>query len=318
MEKERYKTVVKVSRPILTLFEFAISVFLIAATAQITLGNSLKSYLITGISIVLGVTTYLIWYTDGIERGESTTKVFNTSLRFHTYARTITNMQVVEQLKEFCKKKNEDYAKELVLAKLAEYTLSLKELEEYTEKLKNARLEAKTKPRIKIGALCIGKVIDYGDDFNTYIKQFDKDQLKALNFLSSKTIYFKKLVPKDLTESGKARKGIKPENLEHKDLPFTLISKIVWGIALGVLTAYIVFTRNDAWTTNETIQVLMWAFSISYNVYTSVRAGYKAVTVDRYNYFKDKNELCVDFFGFIGKSVDDIEKESKLQEQLKS
>ena len=120
MEKERYKTVVKVSRPILTLFEFAISVFLIAATAQITLGNSLKSYLITGISIVLGVTTYLIWYTDGIERGESTTKVFNTSLRFHTYARTITNMQVVEQLTEFCKKKNEDDTKELVLAKLAD------------------------------------------------------------------------------------------------------------------------------------------------------------------------------------------------------
>lgn len=313
----QYKNILRVARPILTIFEYAISVLLIAVTAQITLGNSLKSYLITAISIVLGITTYIIWYSDGVDRGEATTSVYNTTLRFHTYARTITNMQVKAKLVEFCNQKNEEFERELILSKLAQFTLSFEELTSYKEKLKEARGKAIIKPKVKIFSLGFGKKEELGEDFIHFCKQFDKQQLKCLNELASRSIKFDKLEPKDLTEAISGRRRIKPKNEEHKHLPSTLISKIVWGVVLGVFTAYIALSKKDAWTTNETIQVLMWAFSISYNIYTSVRAGYKSVVVDKYNYFKDKNELCADFFGFINKPISEVEAESNLQAKLK-
>ena len=164
-KQNQFKTALRVARPILTLFEYAISVLLIAVTAQLTFGNSLKSYIITAISIVLAITTYAVWYTDGIERGEATKEVYNTSLKFHTYARAITNLQVLSKLKEYCEKKNKEYEQEVVITKLAEYTLELNDLITYKENLKKARIGAIMRPKWQIGKLSIGHKLDLGEEF---------------------------------------------------------------------------------------------------------------------------------------------------------
>lgn len=307
----------KVARPLLTIFEYALSVLIILVTAQVTFGNTLTTWIITAISVVLAVSTYAVWFTDGVERAEKLQSVYNTTLRFNTYARAISNMQVMDQQKEFCKKKNEEYAKELLISKLAEQELSLENLNEYKENIKKARVGAISKPKWVFGKIKIGKQVELGDEWNKYIKQFSKKQIKLMAYLSEHSIKFQKLTPKDLTKSMKAQKELKPINTEHEHLPKTLVSKIIWGVALGLFTASIGLTRKGAWTMNETIQVVSWAFSISYNIYASIKAGYKTVSVDRYNYFKDKNELCAEFFGYIGKSVEDIEKNANLEALLK-
>ena len=177
----------------------------------------------------------------------------------------------------------------------------------YTEKLQNARVKAKIKPRWVVGRLKIGKIKEYPEDFVDFCKQFNKMQLKVMLWLTGHRIKFDKVTPDDLTKATVKHKGIKPKNTEHKKLPMTLISKVVWGVMLGLLTAYIIFANKGVWTMNETIQVLTWAFSISYNIYTSVVAGYKSVSIDRYNYYIEKIELTTEFFGYINTPMNEIE-----------
>ena len=74
-----------------------------------------------------------------------------------------------------------------------------------------------------------------------------------------------------------------------------------------------VFTKKGEWTINETIQVISWAFSISMNIYTSIRSGYKAVTINRYQYYKAKNEICLEYFAFAGKKIEDVEQDLEGQ-----
>lgn len=313
----QYKNIMKVARPLLTIFEYALSVLIIAVTAQISFGNTLTTWIITAISVVLAVSTYAVWFTDGVDRAERLQSVYNTTLRFNVYARAISNMQVMDKQKEFCDKKNADFALELTISKLTEHELSLKDLETYKENLKKARIEAIIKPKWVLGKLKIGKTTDLGDEWRNYIKQFSKKQLRLLAYLSEHAIKFDKLEPKDLTKSMSSKTAIKPKNTEHEHLPKTLLSKIIWGVALGLFTASIALMKKGAWTMNETIQVVSWAFSISYNIYASIKAGYKTVSVDRYNYYKDKNELCAEFFGFIGKTVEQIEQDANLTALLK-
>lgn len=314
--KKGFNNILKVARPLLTLFEYAVSVLIIAVTAHIVFGSNLQTWIITAISVVLAVSTYAIWYSDGVERGENTAKVFNTTLRFNTYAKKIRELQLQDKQREFCKMKNEQHRLDLIIEKLAEYELNLKDLTSYKEQSQIARESAIRKPKLKVGSLSIGKRLHYTDEeFIKMQHRYTPKQLKVLNWLSTHEIKFEKIVPKDLTKSTWKVKGIKPKNTEAKKLPSKLISKILWGVALGLLTASIAFTRKGAWTMNETIQVVTWAFSISFNIYTSVLTGYKSVTVDRFNYFTEKIELTTEFFGFIGQKVDDIEQE--LQNQLR-
>lgn len=310
----KFKSILKVVRPLLTIFEYAVSVLIIAVTAQIVFGNNLQTWIITLISIVLSVSTYAIWYSDGVDRGEQTAKVRNTTLRFNVYARKIRELQVQDKQREFCEKKNAQHRKDLIIEKLTEYELSLSDLTTYKEKLQKARVEAKIKPKRYLGGIITIKKVEYPQDFVDFCKQFDKKQLKVLSVLASKEIKFDKIVPKDLTKSTWKVEGIKPINNESKKLPHNLISKVVWGVALGLITASIAFTKKGEWSMNETIQVVSWAFSISFNIYSSVVAGYKSVVVDRFNYFQEKIELTTEFFGFISQPLSDME--SEIQDGL--
>ena len=110
----KFKNAMRVARPLLTLLEYAVSVLVISVTAQVVFGNNLQTWIITAISVVLATTTYAIWYSDGVERAEKTAKVYNTTLRYNTYAKKIRELQVTKEQKEFCEKKNEQYAKELM------------------------------------------------------------------------------------------------------------------------------------------------------------------------------------------------------------
>lgn len=313
----KFTSIMKVVRPLLTLLEYAVSVLIIAVTAQVAFGSNLQTYIITAISIFLAVSTYAVWFMDGKERGERTDAVYNTTLRFHTYARAISNKQLMDKQKEFCLKKNEEHRLELIKARLSEYELKLDDLTEFKENLKEARSASIRAPKLKIGSIVLLYKTEMGEKFALYCKKYTKAQLKVLRRLADRKIKCDTIEPKDLTSSiSTTIKSIKPTNKENKGLPLTLIGKIVWGVLLGIFTMSIVFTRKDHWTINETIQVVVWGFSISYNIYSSIVAGYKSVVIDRFNYYKAKIELCTEFFGFVDISPENIEKEEHLQDKL--
>lgn len=293
------KIIARVLRPILTAIEYAIAVLIVAVTTQIIFGNNLQTWVITIVSISLAVFTSIIWYSDGVDRGENVDSVKFTTFRYHSYAKAILDLQNFDLIREFCVKKNEDYERELLSAKLSHYELSLQNLIDYREMGKKARETAIRKPQIKLGAISIGKRLHYTDEeFIKLRHRYTDKQLKVLEKYSSAKISFKHLQVKDVIRANDKAESLVPTNTEKHVLPTRIISKIIWGALLGLFTAGVVFTRKGAWTINETIQVISWAFSISLNIFTSIRSGYKSVTVNRYQYYKAKNEICMEFFAF--------------------
>lgn len=302
------KNIARVLRPILTAIEYAIAVLIVAVSTQIIFGNSLQTWVITIVSICLAVFTSIIWYSDGVDRGEQVVSVYNTTLRYHTYARAILNDQDFDKLREFCAKKNEDYEQELLSAKLSEYELSLQNLIDFREAWKIARETAIRKPKVKIGNILIGKRLHYTDEnFEKLRHRYSQEQLKILEHYADKKIKFKHLQVKDIIRANDKTETLVPTNTEKSVLPSRIVSKIIWGTILGLFTAGVVFTKKGEWTINETIQVISWAFSISMNIYTSIRAGYKSVVDNRYRYYKAKNEICLEYFAFIHKDTQPIE-----------
>lgn len=315
------KIIARVLRPILTAIEYAIAVLIVAVTTQIIFGNNLQTWVITIVSISLAVFTSIIWYSDGVDRGENVDSVKFTTFRYHSYAKAILDLQNFDLIREFCVKKNEDYERELLSAKLSHYELSLQNLIDYREMGKKARETAIRKPQIKLGAISIGKRLHYTDEeFIKLRHRYTDKQLKVLEKYSSAKISFKHLQVKDVIRANDKAESLVPTNTEKHVLPTRIISKIIWGALLGLFTAGVVFTRKGAWTINETIQVISWAFSISLNIFTSIRSGYKSVTVNRYQYYKAKNEICMEFFAFSKyESMNELETEISNQiAQLKS
>ena len=309
------QNIAKVLRPILTAIEYAIAILIVAVSTQIIFGNNLQTWVITLVSISLAVFTSIIWYSDGVDRGEQVKAVRVTTLRYHTYARFIQRMQDFDKIREFCAKKNADYEQELLSAKLSEYELSLKNLEEYKEASKKARESAIRKPKVKFGSIQLGQRLSYTDEeFKKLRHRYTPEQLKILETYSAKKIKFEKLEVKDITRANVKQSQLVPKNTEGQVLPTKIVGKIVWGTILGIFTAAVVFTRKGEWTINETIQVISWAFSISMNIYTSIRSGYKAVTINRYQYYKAKNEVCIEYFAYAGKGLNEVEQE--IQEQI--
>ena len=302
--------IARVLRPILTAIEYAIAVLIVAVSTQIIFGNNLQTWIITVVSISLAVFTSIIWYSDGVDRGEQVASVFNTTLRFHTYARAILNKQDFDKIREFCVKKNEQYEQELLSAKLGQHELTLKNLTEFKEARKKARETAEIKPKHKFGSILIGKRYNYTDEtYKKLCKGYTKKQIQILEKYCEHKIKFKQIKVKDIIRATDKAEALVPVNTEHQVLPTRIISKIVWGALLGLFTAGVVFTRKGAWTINETIQVISWAFSISMNIYTSIRTGYKSVTINRYQYYKAKNEICLEYFAFADIKTEDVEKE---------
>ena len=310
------KNIARVLRPILTAIEYAIAILIVAVSTQIIFGNNLQTWVITVVSICLAVFTSIIWYSDGVDRGENVASVFNTTLRYHTYARSILNLQDFDKIREFCVKKNADYEQELLSAKLSEYELSLQNLIDFREAWKKARETAEIKPKVKLGNILIGRRLRYTDDeFIKLRHRYSQDQLKILETYADKKIKFKHLQVKDIIRANDKTETLVPTNTEKQVLPSRIVSKIIWGTILGLFTAGVVFTRKGAWTINETIQVISWAFSISMNIYTSIRAGYNSVVINRYQYYKAKNEICLEYFAFIHQDTQAIEADiaSKLK-----
>ena len=306
---------VKILRPALTVIEYAIAVLIVTVSTQIFLGNTLETYVITIISVCLSVFTYIIWYSDGVDRGENVPKMYNTSLLYHAYAKLILDKGDFDSIRDFCAKKNEEYEREILTAKLGEYELSLKNLEDYKEKAQIARETAERKPKAKIGNILIGSRLRYTDEYFIKLRhRYTKEQLKVLDKYSQHKIRFKHLQVKDITRANSKSKTLVPENTEKRVLPSKLAGKIIWGLLLGIFTAVVIFTSKE-WTMSTTIRLILWAFSISYNIYSSIRTGYKSVVVDRYNYFKAKNELCLEYFAFTHEDVKPIEQ--ALESQMK-
>lgn len=304
------QSIARAMRPVLTAIEYAIAVLVVAVSTQFIFGDKTQTWIITVISVSLAVFTSIIWYSDGVDRGEQVASVYNTTLRYYTYTRTIQKMQDFDKLREFCEKKNAEYEQDLLTAKLSEYELTLKNLEDYKEAWKKARESAIRKPKIKIGNILIGKRLHYTDEeFIKLRHRYSSEQVKILETFSNKKIRFEHLETHDITRANVKKKALVPKNTEKQVLPSKIVGKIVWGTILGIFTAAVVFTKKGEWTINETIQVISWAFSISMNIYTSIRSGYKAVTINRYQYYKAKNEICLEYFAFAGKKIEDIEQD---------
>lgn len=299
MLKDRKGELVKFLRPILTIIEYAIAILVIAVSADLTFGDRLTTWLFTLISIALSVFTSIIWLPNGVERAERTQKVYNTTLRYNTYANYIVKAKLFDEVRAFCVKRNQEYEEELLTHNLAEYLLKIDNLSKYIELKKIALKTAKIKPN--------GKVVEYTDkDFLDYISTFEKKQIEVLEYYSKHKIKFDPLTADDILKGHKTKGELKPKNNEGKRISSRYIGKIVWGVVLGVFTASFIFTKKS-WSINETIQIVTWGFSILMNIYTSINCGYQSVFVDRYNYFKEKNERCVEFFKYVDISVDAVE-----------
>lgn len=306
MLKERKDEIVKFLRPVLTAIEYAIAILVIAVSTELTFGDKLTTWLYTLISIALSVFTSIIWLPSGVEMAERTQKVFNTTLRYNTYANYIVNNQLFDEVRSFCLWRNDEFEKELLTHKLGEYLLKLDNLNKYVELKKNALKTAKIKPN--------GKVLEYTDkEFLEYRSSFEKKQIDILEYYSSNKIKFEHLIADDLLKGHKTKSHLKPINNEGKSVANRYVSKIIWGVVLGVFTASFIFTKKS-WSINETIQVLTWGFSILLNIYTSINAGFKSVNIDRYNYYKEKNERCVEFFKYVQIKVQDVE--ADIRDQL--
>lgn len=304
------RNIAKVLRPVLTAIEYAIAVLIVAVSTQIIFGNNLQTWIITIVSISLAVFTSIIWYSDGVDRGEMVESVYNTTFRYHSYARAILNLQDFDNIREFCAKKNEDYERELLSAKLSQYELTLQNLIDFKKAREIARETAEIKPKHKFGNILFGKRYNYTDEtYKKLVKRYSPEQVKILTKYCESKIKFKRLQVKDVIRANDRTESLVPTNTERGVLPSRIISKIIWGAVLGLFTAGVVFTRKGAWTINETIQVISWAFSISMNIYTSIRAGYKSVTINRYQYYKAKNEICLEYFAFIKQDTKSLEDE---------
>jgi hypothetical protein len=59
----------------------------------------------------------------------------------------------------------------------------------------------------------------------------------------------------------------------------------------------------------ETIQVVVWSFTIITNIYTSINSAYKSVYIYRNNYFVEKNDRCAEFFEYNGLDVKIVDKD---------
>lgn len=304
MNKNQMQTIARVLRPILTAIEYAIAVLIVAVSTQIIFGNTLQTWIITTISICLAVFTSIIWYSDGVDRGEQIPSVYNTTLTYFTYARYILGLQDFESLRDFCSKKNADYELELLTLKLSEYELTIATLNKFKELREKARETAK----IGLKWHCIKTIIYTDEEYLTFCKRYNDKQVKIMETYADKKIRFKHLQVKDITRANDSTRELVPTNTERQVLPTRIVSKIIWGTILGLFTASVVFARKGDWTINETIQVISWAFSISLNIYTSIRAGYKSVTINRYQYYKAKNEICAEYFAYKQVKMEDVDK----------
>lgn len=310
------KTFAKVLRPLLTALEYVIAILIVAVTTQFFFGNTLESWIITSVSVALSVSTFLIWYSDGIDRGENVPKVYNTVLRYNVYSKYILSLQDFDALRDFVEKKNKEYELDLLSAKLGEQELTLENLNKFKELRQIALETAITRPKWQIGKLSIGKKLEINnEDYLKLIKRYSKKQLKTLMICTTKKVRFKHLRVKDILRASDKSKGLVPVNTEKTVVPGKVVFKIVWGATVGLFTAYVVFTRK-VWGVTETIQAITWIFSISLNIFNSIRSGYKAVTVDRYNFYKAKAELCSEFFAFKGVKIETIEKETNIFESM--
>ena len=311
------KNIARILRPILTAIEYAIAVLIVAVSTQIIFGNNLQTWVITIVSICLAVFTSIIWYSDGVDRGEQVPKVATTTLRYYTYARAILNLQDFDKIRDFCLKKNSDYEIELLSAKLGEYELTIQNLIDFKSIAKKARETAIIKPKCKLGGITIGRKYEYTDeDYLKLVKGYTIKQIKILEKYETHKIAFKKLRVQDIIRANDKAEKLVPVNTEKSVLPTKIVGKIIWGLMLGLFTAGVVFTKKGDWTINETIQCISWAFSISLNIYTSIRSGYKSVTINRYQYYKAKNELCLEYFAFIKKDTTEIEKD--IEERIEA
>lgn len=305
MNKLSKVTIIKVLRPILTILIYAIAVLLVAVSVELTFGRSTSTWVIIIITIILSISTNAVWSPSGVEKAEKTQKVFNTSLKYHTYANYIISNQLFDELRDFCKWRNEEFEKELLTHKMGEFLLKYDELMTYIELKKKALQTAKIKPN--------GKVEAYTDqEFLDFRAKFNKKQQLVLEYYSEHQIKFARITSDDLTKGHKTRGSLKPVNTEKIKRGSRYVTKIIWGIGLGVLSVGAIFYMKEDFGMNEVIQIVMWLFSIVMNVFTSYWSGYQSVINNRYDFLKDKNERCAEFFKYANIEMSKVEEGMQL------
>ena len=263
MEKIR-----KCLSPIITICCYALLVFLMLAEVRRNENASLENFLTyTCIGAVIMVGVYIVWLPTGKEKGEKQPKVIANSLIYNARANYIVNNQKYKELKEFCKKTNEDYKDTMIRNKLSTELLTFEDFEKF--KCKTFTPE-----------------------------DYTKRQLKLMKKLLDKPIKFKPLMPTQITIGRNKLNGLVPTNKEHINNGLMLFGKVVLSLGMGLIMTYLTLGRKG-FTIDALWKLCSWTFTILFTIYSAIDRGYTSVVIDRNNYLVEENDLCNQFFQFI-------------------
>lgn len=272
--------------PLLTLLMYVGIVLILATTLSFVFKVDQYFWTMTAIGVIIMVITNLIWIPTGVDKGAEAEKVKKNTAIYNNRANYIVNNQMFTLVKEFCDYKNAQFKKELITALLASVTLDYWVYEYYVahdlEEGQATKLESA-------------------------IRKATPKQIKMLERLKTKEVSFEKLQPKHITigKTGKAKNV--PQNREKTYKNVLLAGKFIWGIAMGCFAAFIVIYPSGGFGMAQIIQIIVWGFSIAYNIYAAITAGYKSVTVYRNDFMIEQAELCAEFFSFIGINVKEVD-----------
>lgn len=294
--------------PILTAIMWVGIILILAVTVSIVFETSEFFWTITTIGAIIVVVTNIVWSPTGIEIAEKTAKVHNNNVIYKNRANYIVNNQLFKKLREFCDWRNKKHKKEIITSKLADRQLEYNDYDNYCAFRKNWLKTRDFATQNKEIEQNTEEKNEEQQKFEEYCKQFTYKQLKLMSKLYDKEPKFEKLQPDHLTKGHNTHGKLVPHNKEKTYRTVLLAGKVVWGILLGIFTACIV-VNSKGFGMQETIQVIVWTFTIITNIYTSINSAYKSVYIYRNNYFIEKNDRCAEFFEYIELNVKDIDKE---------
>lgn len=277
----------KVLAPILTaLLYIVILVVVVASITFVFDFNNEWFWTTTIISVIIVVLTNLIWLPNGKEKGNKEKKIYTNTKIFNNRANYIVNNQMFKKAEEFCEYKNEKFKELLIKRKLAEHTMDYWAYELYVDR--NIKKEDK-------------------DKLDKYLSTLTKKQIKCLKNLKTKEIKFEKLQPKNLTIGKSFKRSNVPHNYENIYTSTLIASKVIWGFIMGCILTFAIISPDETFGIEQVFKLVIWLFSITYNVYTGLNAGYKSIVVYKNNFMVEQNELCAEFFGYANIKVTEVD-----------
>lgn len=280
--------------PILTILLYAIIILVLATAFSFVFEVDTYFWTTTLIGIVIMVATTFIWLPTGVEKGKSVKKIINNTKIYNGRPNYIVNNQLFDEAEEFSVYKNEMHRKKIITSRLAKHLIKYETYEKYVAE----KLNAADKKELE-----------------EYLATLTPKQLRLLERLKRRDVKFKKMEPSVLIIGKTSKERIVPKNREGLFKSFNLIAKILWGLMLGAFMAFIVIRRNEDFGISQIVQIVVWSFSIIFNIYSAIITGYNSIVKFRNSYMIEHANLCAEFFAFAGISVEEVDRSIFTLEQ---